>query len=296
MGADQLEQPGVHVRPDAAARLGCRDTRGQRRTRAVPTRGRGRRRERAGLVELGVDRGHVVDGDDDLEVELLVAAGVDDGDRAGPVVVVAAEEPRDLVERALRRGEADALRRPVRDRVEALEGERQVRTALGGGECVDLVDDHPAHGPQRLARLRGEHQVERLGCGDEDVGRRADERLAGLALRVAGAECDRGFVERHAQALGGERDPAERRAEVLLDVDREGAQRRDVEDAAAIGLLRHRLGADAVDRPEEGREGLARAGRGEDQGVVTGRDRRPPAVLGRSRRREARVEPGLDGR
>ena len=55
--------------------------------------------------------GHVVDRDDDLELQLLARAGVDDRDRARPVGRVAAEEVRDLVERSLRRREPDALRR-----------------------------------------------------------------------------------------------------------------------------------------------------------------------------------------
>ena len=53
----------------------------------------------------------------------------------GPVGGVAAEEARDLVERALRGREADALRRLRRDRVEPLEREREVRAALGGASA-----------------------------------------------------------------------------------------------------------------------------------------------------------------
>ena len=100
-----------------------------------------------------MDRGHVVDRDDDLEVERLVAAGVDDRDRpwARSVGAEPAEEARDLVERALRGREPDALRRAVRDRLEPFEREREVRAALGGRERVDLVDDHEPHRPQRLA-------------------------------------------------------------------------------------------------------------------------------------------------
>ena len=48
------------------------------------------------------------------------------------------------------------------DRVQALQRQGEVRAALGGGEGVDLVDDHPTHAAQRLARLRREHQVEGL--------------------------------------------------------------------------------------------------------------------------------------
>ena len=108
-----------------------------------------------------------------------------------PSVGLAAEEARDLVERALRRREADALRRRVGDRLEAFEREHEVRAALGRRERVDLVDDHGLDAAQDLARLRREHQVERLGRGDQDVGRGAHELLALLGGRVAGAHRDR---------------------------------------------------------------------------------------------------------
>ena len=51
--------------------------------------------------------------------------------------------------------------------------------------------------PRSVSRAaRGEHEVERLGRGDEDVGRVADELAALVGRRVAGAHADRGLVER----------------------------------------------------------------------------------------------------
>ena len=73
----------------------------------------------------------------------------------------------------------------VRDRLEPLEREREVRAALGAGERVDLVDDHPSDAAQDLARLRREHQVERLGRRDEDVGRARLDAAALVRRRVA---------------------------------------------------------------------------------------------------------------
>ena len=167
----------MHVRPDAL--VGFRRCRGRAAFAVAPDG----LRVRAGL-------GHVVDRDDHLDVELLLRARVDD--RHGPRARfgLAAEEPRDLVERALRGRQSDALRRRVGDRVEPLERERQVRAALGGRERVDLVDDHGLDAAQDLPRLRREHQVERLGRGDEDVGRRPRDVLAFLGGRVAGAHGD----------------------------------------------------------------------------------------------------------
>ena len=176
--SDQLHEPGVDVRPDARPRLDAQIDRPVGRTRVVL----GRRV----LPELG----HVVDRDDDLELQLLARTRVDDRHRPWSVGPEATQEPRDLVERALRRGKADPLRRPVRDLVEPFEAQHEVRTALGGRHRVDLVDDHVLDGAQRLPRVRREHEVQRLGRGDQDVGGRSHERLPVLAGCVAGAHPD----------------------------------------------------------------------------------------------------------
>ena len=55
------------------------------------------------------DRGHVVDRDDDLELERLAGAGIDDRDLA--VRPDATEEPGDRLQRTLRRRQADPLGR-----------------------------------------------------------------------------------------------------------------------------------------------------------------------------------------
>ena len=44
-----------------------------------------------------------------------------------------------------------------------------MRAALGAGDGVDLVDDDGLDAAQRLPRLAGEQQEQRLGGGDEDV-------------------------------------------------------------------------------------------------------------------------------
>ena len=92
-------------------------------------------------------------------------------------------------------------------------------------------------------------------------------------------------------ALGGELDAEERGAEVLLDVDGEGPQRGEVEDAGALGAVRHLGRHDLVDAPQERGEGLPRAGGGEDQAVVTVGDGGPALLLGRGGRGEGRLEP-----
>ena len=177
------------------------------------------------------------------------------------------------------------------DLVEPLQAQHQVRAPLGGCHRVDLVDDHVLDRPQRLPCARRQHQVERFRRRDEDVGRRADERLSFLAGRVAGPHRNGRHAQRGSEPFGCEADAGERRAQVLLDVDGERAQRRDVEHAATFGLGWFGSGREAVDRPQERGQRLPRAGGSEDQRVVSVGDRRPPGVLRRGGRGEARLEP-----
>ena len=130
------------------------------------------------------------------------------------------------------------------------------------GHCLD-----PA---QRLARLRGEEQEERLGGRDEDVRRRPQHPPSLVGRRVAGAHGDRELRA----------EPRERAAEVPLDVVVERLQRRDVEEPEPLA---RRL-VQSVDAEEERRERLPRAGRRLDEHVPAPRDRRPPELLRRRRR------------
>ena len=103
------------------------------------------------------DGGHVLDRHDDLELERLAHAGVDD---RRPAAAPArrperSRPPRKPATAASGRCVAD---RPMRcggslaDLLEPLERERHVGAALGGGQGVDLVDDDPLDAAQRLAR------------------------------------------------------------------------------------------------------------------------------------------------
>ena len=103
---------------------------------------------------------HVVDRDDDLDLERLAHAGVDDRDRPRPTLArrrpsvpprnrAISSSGRCVADSPIRCGEDRSPADPV---VEALEGEGQVAAALGGGQRVDLVDDHGLDAAQRLAR------------------------------------------------------------------------------------------------------------------------------------------------
>ena len=175
--ADQLEDRGVDRRPDAGPRLRVR-------------------RGTAGLLVQRQDlarRGHVLDRDDDLELERLAGAGVDDGHLA--IRPDTAEEPRDRLERPLGRRQPDPLRRPAPlapgdEPFQPLEAEGEVGAALRARDRVDLVDDHVLDATQDVAGLAGEQQVQRFGGRDEDVRRPAGEVAPILGRRVAGPARD----------------------------------------------------------------------------------------------------------
>ena len=165
------------------------------------------RRHRPALTE----RAEVLDRDDHLDLERLADAGVDDAHGSFAAwLVVSAEELGDLLERTLCGRQPDPLGRPVGDLLEALEGRARDGAALGGGHRVDLVDDHGLDADEGGARRRGEHQVQRLGRGDQQVGRTPDQPLTLVGGRVAGAHRHGGSDERVAEPLGGEADAGER--------------------------------------------------------------------------------------
>ena len=137
-GEDQLEDARVDRRPDAGS---CGPT-------SRPWPGRCAARPRLLLAELA----HVLDGNDDFDLERLADAGIDDRAPAG-----ACREP------STRRGTgrpppADAAwprarcaaAASARDLLEPLERQHQMGAALGGGEGVDLVDDHRLDRRERL--------------------------------------------------------------------------------------------------------------------------------------------------
>ncbi len=277
---DQLQQLGVDGGPDRAA--GGRllvagshpDQVAAARRGALAADGRVGHVVRAGLA-------HVLDRHVDLQVERLADPGVDH-----PAVAPGAhEEAAHLLERPLGGRQADALHGALGLMLEALERERQMGAALGARHRVDLVDDAPLDGSQRLPRARGEHQVERLGRGDEHVGRRAEHRLALLLGRVAGPDRDGDLAA----------DPLERRAQVLLHVVGERLERRDVHEPRLLLLPCGRGSGDqAVEAPQEGGERLPRAGGGGDQHVLSAGDGRPGLGLGLGGARERAAEPVAD--
>ena len=121
---------------------------------------------------------HVLDGDDHLQLHRLAMPGVHDRDRTFDAVDRAAQEPGDLLERPLRGGQPDPLRRLFAELLQPLEREREVSPALGRRHRVDLVHDDGPDASERLPRGGRQHQIEGLGRRDQDVGRAPDHALA----------------------------------------------------------------------------------------------------------------------
>ena len=188
----------------------------------------------------------------------------------------------------------DAVARPGSQRLEPLEAEREVRAALRAGDRVDLVDDDVLDVAEDLARGAGEHQVQRLGRRDQDVGRVPGDLAPVLGRRVARPAGDRDVRRLVAHPRGRQGDPGQRRPEVALDVVGQRLERRDVQDADRAGRLagrrRPRVGRQPVQAPQERGEGLAAPRRGVDQRVPAARRWRPSR--GPARRSAPRSWPG----
>jgi hypothetical protein len=151
----------------------------------------------------------------------------------------ASEELRDLLERALRGRQPDPLGWVGGDLLEPLQGERQMSPPLGGGHGVDLVDDDRLDAGEGLARRRREHQVEGLRGRDEQVRRTPDELLSLVGGCVPGAHPHRRRGERLIETVGGEFDALQRGPQILLDVERQRPEWRDVEDPRAALTIGH---------------------------------------------------------
>ena len=208
------------------------------------------------------------------------------------------QKARDLADRLLGGRQPDALKRPAHDVPEPLQAERQVRSPARIDHRVNLVHDHRAHGAEhRPAARRGQEQVKRLRRGDEDVRGRAQHRGAARGGRVAGAyrgtDADGGQPRVH----GALADGGERLLEVLVDIRAERLEGRDVEDPhLVLETALEPFAQQLVDGVQEGGEGLARPGRGGEEGVPAFADGAPGALLGGKRRPKGLGEPVGDDR
>ena len=182
------------------------------------------------------------------------------------------EEAGDLVDWCLRGGEAEAQQRLRGDAGQALERQREVRTAPCADHRMDLVDDHRPDRAQHVpAALRRQEQVQRLGCGGENVRRRSDHGRPFRRRRVTGA--DRGGDPGRGKPGGfGERlDCESGLGQVLVDVGAQRLERRHIEHPDLVGQRTAKaLLEQIVDRRQEGRQRLAGTGGRGDERVPSG--------------------------
>ena len=223
----------------------------------------------------------------DPELELAPMPQVEDpaGQRLRRLVQPG-QERGDLGHRLLRRREPNPRWPLFGDVIQPSQRQREVRAALVAHHGVNLVDDHRANRAQDLARaLRRQHQVERLGRGDQDLRRPLDDRLALGLGRVAGAQSHPDPGQRHAALVGQLPNLGQRLLEVAADVVGQRLERRDVEDSHLVRQLTTcfdalTLADQLVDPRQERRQRLARPGRSGNQAVLAAANRRPAILLG----------------
>ena len=193
----------------------------------------GRGRRRSPPRSLMSSTGTTIDRSQDFS-----AGGRDDPTGCGPPRKRRPAPAAGPSPRARSAGSGRRRRRPAArlggQRLQPLQGERQVGAALGAGQRVHLVDDHRPHGAQHVAGRRGQHQEQRLRRGDQDVRRPGGDGPAVGGRGVAGPDADGDVRRRLAEPQRGLGDAGERGPQVALDVDGQRLERRDVEHPAAL--------------------------------------------------------------
>jgi hypothetical protein len=171
-------------------------------------------------------------------------------------------------------------------------------TALVVGDRMQFVEDQGVYlaepGP---AGLRGEQQIEGLGRGDQDMGRRLRHIRTFAGRGVAGTHAYADLRQGCAGLVCQSIDLGQGFDEIALDVVGQRLERRDVHDAGALRQSAVQRGADeGVETREEGGQSLAgSSGRGYE-GMPALRDGFPTLDLGIGRRIEATCKPGPDQR
>ena len=154
---------------------------------------------------------------------------------------------------------------------------------------VDLVDDHGLDAAERLPGCGGQHQIQRLGSGDEHIRRVAAQPVAVARRGVTGphAHSDVGHAVAEPRRLLP--DPRQRDAQVPLYIHPESLQRGNVDHPCAArpgtGLQQQ------VEGMKEGGESLPGTGGCHHQDMPTGTDRLPRPFLHRGRRGKGSYKP-----
>src|SRR5256712_922772 len=147
--------------------------------------------------------GYVTHRTQDREVEVLPRVDLDDVHVSDLAVLVARQEFRFLLDWRDRRAQADPHEIAPGLLAKALEANREQRTAFGGADLMDFVEDDPLDVREAFTEFRGaEDDRDALGRRDEDVWRGTDPSLAFLRGCIAGADAGPGERGRRGLPLG----------------------------------------------------------------------------------------------
>ena len=267
---DQVQEPPLHRRPD---RRPLRRPGGRADDLLV------RRPRRRPLVQRRQVRHRHLDG----HLDRLGGGGLHDLHRPGP-----GQERRHLVERPDGRRQPDPLGRRAASSASSRSSDsaRCAPRLVPATACTSSrITVRTPRNDSRAAEVSSRNSDS--GRGDQDVRRRAGEQPPLVCRGVAGTHPDRDLGWRRAGPLRRLPDARERRTQVALHVDRQGLERRHVEHPAAVSRIRRRaVRRQPVQRPQERRKRLARAGRRDHERVPPRLRRRPRPLLGGRGRRE----------
>src|ERR1700722_19635428 len=148
--------------------------------------------------------------------------------------------------------------------LQPLHRQRQMRTALAGHQCMNLIDDYRLDGAQRFTCIGSQQEVKRFGCGDEDVRRMTQETCTLCWWGVAGSNGNLWLMKFNSHALRRLCNTNQGRPQIALHVDGQRFDGRNVQDTATLLLFRNRREHEPVDAPEKGCQSLACSGGGKD--------------------------------
>ena len=201
-----------------------------------------------------------------------------------------------FLDRFLRRGQTDSLKRIFCQRGQTFDAQGKVRAAPVVHHRVDLVHNQCPHRAQHPpAGLGSEQQIQGFRRGDKNVRRLLDQgpalRRGGVARANFSAHVDLAalrFVQRCAYS-------SEWLLQIFSNVVAQRFERRDVNDLRFIGQFGlHAFAEQHVERSQKRRQRLARTRRCRNQRVPSGLDCRPATGLRFSRRAERLIEPPRD--
>ena len=156
------------------------------------------------------------------EVQIALVPAVDDDAVGTPAAVHplrSHQERGRLLNGPLRRRQPHAAGPPLGDMVQASQRQRQVAPSSVPHQRVNLVHNERLDVPKRRpALLRGEHQIERFRCRNENVGRAARNRLSFAGGRIATADGNADLRQRLSELLRDFPDLAQRALQVAMDV------------------------------------------------------------------------------